>query len=374
LLSVSAKWARALTTSHGLVSKVNALYGGSLVAEGIPFVSGSVKVDRGSETRRSLSLTVADPRQFPRTETDLFGVYGQQLYVERGIQYLDGSTESVPLGTFVITNVSGDVHTGPLSIEAAGLEILLKRALFGSATSTKGISNAAAFISAQILDTIPTAGFVDRSSSGGQVLATKTWDAGTDKWAALTEVALSVGAELFCDAYGTFVLADIPSVKDSNPTVVWDVSAGESGVMVSAEQSLSSDEVYNRVTVVGENSEDNKPPVSATVSITDSTDPLRYGGPFGKVVKRVSSSLVTTNSQANAMALALLRKGRAPNRSVSVSAVPNPALDAGDWIRVDYGPGILPELHLVNAFEVPLSSDGGAFTIDTIGGRDEDQA
>jgi hypothetical protein len=40
---------------------------------------------------------------------------------------------------------------------------------------------------------------------------------------------------------------------------------------------------------------------------------------------------------------------------------------------VDYGPGIDPELHLVNAFDVPLSTDGGAFNIDTIGGRDEDQ-
>jgi hypothetical protein len=355
------------------VSKVNALYGGSVVAEGIPFVSGSVKVDRGSETRRSLSLTVADPRQFPTTETSLFGVYGQQLYVERGIQYLDGSTESVPLGIFVITSVSGDVHTGPLSIEAAGLEILLKRALFDGATSTKGARDAAAFIKTQIEATIAGASFVDRSSSGGTVLATKTWDAGTDKWAALSEVAVSVGAELFCDAYGTFVLTDIPSVKTSSPTVVWDVSAGESGVMVSAEQSLTSDEVFNRVTVVGENAEDNKPPVSATISITDSQDPLRYGGPFGKVEKRVSSSLVTTTSQASAMALALLRKTRAPNRSVSLSAIPNPALDAGDWIRVDYGPGILPELHLVNSFEVPLSSDGGAFNIDTIGGRDEDQ-
>ncbi|WP_369190155.1 DUF5047 domain-containing protein [Streptomyces sp. R08] len=371
MLSVSSKWAGALTSSHGISTKVNVLYGGSILAEDISFVDGSVKVDRGSETRRSLSLTIADPRQFPKAETDLFNVYGQELYVERGIRYLDGSTERVPLGTFVITDISGDMHTGPLNIEAAGRELLLKRALFGSATNTKGFVSAAAFIRTSIANVLPSASFVDRSTVGAVGLATKTWDAGTDVWSALAEVATSVGGELFCDAYGTFVLVDIPQVANVPVTAVWDVSAGANGVMVSASVKLTASDVYNRVVVVGENAEDNKPPVSGTATITDSTDPLRYGGPFGQVTYRYSSSLVTTSTQANATAVALLAKKRQANRSVSLSAVPNPALDAGDWIRVNYGPVASPELHLVQSFTVPLSVDGGAFDIDTVGGHDD---
>lgn len=369
MLSVSSKWARALTADHGLAVKVNALYGGSVVAQDIPFVDGAVRVDRGSDVRRSLSLAIAAPASFPFGPTDRYGVYGQRLYVERGIRYIDGSTELVPLGQFVITNVSGNIHTGPLTIAAAGQEILLKRTLFETATSTSGYASAAAFIAFHIPNALPGASFVNASTNGATAIATKTWDSGTDVWTALTEVATSVGAELFCDAYGTFRLVNVPDVATASP--VWDVTTGSRGVMVSADVSLSSDDVFNRVVASGENAEDNTPPVRATATITDPADPLRYGGPFGKVTKAYSSSLITNASKAQSAANAQLSKYRAPNRTVNLSTVPNPALDAGDCIRVNYGPGISPELHIVQSFSVPLSTENGAFTIATVGGRDE---
>lgn len=369
---VSARWGPALATDHGLATRVNVLYDGALVAEDIPFVDGSISVDRGSDVRRSLSLTIANPADFPTSETALYGVYGQTLYVESGITYLDGSSELVPCGHFVITQVSGNIHTGPLTITATGLEILLKRAVFETATSTRGFANAAAFINTQLQAVIPGVSFVDASSAGSSSLATKTWDAGQEVWPALVEVATSVGAELYCDANGSFRLVDIPDIETAVP--VWDVSAGEYGVMVSADMAVTADEVYNRVVVSGENTEDDTPPVSAEAKIT--TGPLRYGGPFGKVTKAYSSSLITSGSQAYATAIALLRKYQAPNRTVTLSTIPNPALEAGDCIRVDYGDTapVPAELHLVQSFSVPLSVDGNAsFTIETVSGREENE-
>jgi len=368
--TVSARWNPALATDHGLISKVNVLYGGSVVAEDIPFVDGSVTVDRGSDVRRQLSLTIADPADFPLTETARYGVYGQTLYVESGITYLDGSSELVPCGLFVITQVSGSIHTGPLSITAVGQEILLKRAVFETATSTKGFASAAAFIGTQIAAVVPGASFVNASTNGAGAIATKTWDVGQDVWSALVEVANSVGAELYCDANGTFRLVDVPNIDAAVP--VWDVSAGEYGVMVSAEMTTTSDDVFNRVIASGENTEENKPPVSATATIT--TGPLRYGGPFGKVTKTYQSSLITNGSQAAQTANALLRKYQAPNRSVTLGTIPNPALEAGDCIRVNYGDTAPapPELHLVQSFTVPLSvGSSGGFTIQTVSGKDD---
>ncbi|WP_328546786.1 DUF5047 domain-containing protein [Streptomyces platensis] len=368
--SVSSKWLPALTTDHGLSTKVNVLYNGSIVAEDIAFSDGSVSVDRGSDVRRSLSISIADPAQFPVNATDKFAVYGQRLYVETGIQYLDGSVERVPAGTFVITSVSGNIHTGPLSITASGLEILLKRALWDSATSTKPYANAAAFLAFHIPDTIPGASFVNASTNGAvTALATKTWDANTDKWSAMREVADSVGCELFCDAAGTFRLVDIPDPLNVAVTPVWDVSTGDYGVMVSATMELTSDGVFNRVVVSGENSADNKPAVKATATITATSDPLYYGGPYGRVTKAYSSSLVTSTAQAQATANALLAKYRAPNRTVTLEAVPNAALDAGDRIRVNYGAAALPEIHVVHSFSIPLSVAGGGFTINTVSGK-----
>lgn len=368
---VSAKWAPALATDHGLSVKINVLYDGAVIAEDVAFADGSVRVDRDSETRRSLSLSIADPSAWPASPTDTWNVYGQQIYVERGITYLDGTSERVPLGTFAITSVSGNIHTGPLAISAAGLEILLKRAVWDTATSTASFDSAADFIATVIADTVPGAGFVDESTSGEDPLATKTWDANSDKWAALAECATATGAELFCNANGTFILADIPDPDDVDADPVWTVSAGEGGVMVSADMERSSDGVYNRVIVTGENAEDGAEPVWAEARITDPDDPLVYGGAFGQVTKPYSSSLVTSEVGAQGTANALLRRYRAPNRTVSLESVPNPALDAGDRIRVVYGAAHLPELHTVQSFDVPLSVDGG-FTIATISGKSED--
>lgn len=372
MLAVSAKWLPALTTDHGLSVKVNVLYDGAVVAEDIDFADGSITVDRGSETRRALSLTIADPSEFPISATDKFSVYGQQLYVEGGITYLDGSTERVPLGLFVITNVSGNIHTGPLNISGAGLELILKRALWDNATSTATFATVASFISYHVTDTIPSATFVDRSTRGGEAIATKTWDAQNDKWSALDEAAKAVGAELFCDANGTFVLDDIPDPDDANAPVAWDVDTGENGVMVSADMTLTAEAVYNRVVVTGENAEDGAPPVVGEAKITATSDPLYYGGPFGKVSKSYSSSLITTSAMAIGTAAALLRKYRSPNRTVSLETVPNMALDAGDRIRVNYGEAHTPEIHIVNNFSIPLSVTGESFAIETVSGKDDE--
>lgn len=367
--TVSAKWLPALATDHGLSVKVNVLQGGSVTAEDIAFADGAVRVDRGSETRRSLSLTIADPSEYPVTSTDKFAVYGQQIYVESGLVYLDGSVERVPVGTFVVTSVSGNIHTGPLSITATGLEILLRRALWDTATSTGGYASAAAFLDFHIKDTIPGASFVDTSTSGATAIASKTWDRNSDKWSALSEVATSVGAELFCDANGTFRLVDIPDPNNVAIAPVWDVKAGEAGVMVSAVMELSAEGVYNRVVASGENAEDNKPPVSAEAKVTDTNDPLYYGGNFGKVSYAYSSSLITNTNQAQSTANALLRKARGANRTVTLEAVPNAALDAGDRIRVVYGDAHDPEIHIVDNFEIPLTVNGGNFTIATVSGK-----
>lgn len=366
---ISARWLPALATDHGISARIDVLYNGATLATDIAFESGSVKVDRGSDVRRSLSLTVADPSQFPVNPTDSYAVYGQRLYVERGLTYLDGTTERVPVGTFVITSISGNIHTGPLTIQGAGLEILLKRALWETAQSTAGYVSPAAFMSFHIPDTIPGASFVDSSTGGAGALPSKTWDSNTDKWAALSDIATAIGAELFCDANGTFRLVDIPDPNNLTVPPVWTVNTGSAGVMVSATMQLSADGVYNRVVVSGENTGDNAAPVSAEAKITDPLDPLRYGGPFGKVTKAYSSSLITTATQASAAANGLLTKYRAANRAVTLETVPNPALDAGDRIRVDYGSAHLPEIHIVHSFDIPLTATGSAFTIETVSGK-----
>ncbi len=366
---VSERWAPALASSHGIEIQVDILYGGTTVAENIPIVDGSVSVDRGSDVRRSLSLTVPDPSVFPRVETDPYAPYGQQLYVRRGVRYLDGSVEWVPLGFFVLEEIEGDVHTGPLSIVAPGLESLIQAQPFLTATSTHLAPDVNTFLFTQLNEVIPGVSYEDRTATAGSSpIATASWDMDADRWSALQQVARSHGCELFVDTQGTFVLADIPDPLTA--TIDWTVNAGDGGVMVSAERGLSADGVFNRVVARGGNVSDNVPPVSAAATVTDALDPLRYGGPFGRRTYSYQSELIVDVVQAQRTADALLRAVRAPNSTLTVESVPNPALDAGDCIRVVYGNGRPPELHIVQSFTVPLTV-GGAFEIKTRSGREE---
>ncbi|MFJ9408581.1 DUF5047 domain-containing protein [Streptomyces sp. NPDC101393] len=365
---VSDRFLPALASAHGSVVQVDVLYDGDVVSADIAITDGSVSVDRGSDIRRAASVTVPDPSVFPHLETDPFAPYGQELYIQSGIRHLDGSTELVPLGFFVITEVSGNVHTGPLTIEAQGREYLVKAEPFTVPTSTNTFATVAAFVEDAILDAIPSASFVDDSTHGVDSIPTTTFDTSKDRWAALQECAKSIGAELFVNAEGTFVLTDVPDPLVQ--PIVWDVTTGASGVMVSAARSLSADGVYNRVVATGENAADNVAPVMGEWTISDPTDPLRYGGPFGRRTKMFSSDLITSGAKAITAARALLLVYRSPNQTLELGTVPNPALDAGDCIRVAYANGDPPELHVVQSFDVPLAV-GGQFTINTVSGRED---
>ena len=361
MYSVSDRWAPALASSHGVAVQVDLLYDGAVVQRNIRITDGMVTVDRGAEVRRSLRLSLPDPSVLPELPTDFFSPFGYQLYVQRGIRYLDGSVEMVPLGYFAIQSISGDLRTGPLEIQAPGLESLIQQAPFEVAVSTSGAQTAAAFIATQLAAVDPSLDLVDTSSGGASLLPRVTYDAGTDRWKTLREVATSVGAELFVSADGTFVLADIPEPSDE---FVWTVAARET--LVAASAGWSADGVYNRVVVYGENVSESAPPVYAIAEISDSADPLHVGGPFGLRVYTHRSNLVTTTLQAEALASRLLPQVSALHRSVRVSSVPNPALDAGDRIRVVYG-SRPPELHTVQRFDVPLRP-GGDFVIETASG------
>lgn len=367
MFPVSEKFLSALTTSHHMRVSVSAYYDDVETVPDVWIVDGDVHVDAGSEIRRTLSLSIPNPADFPTLETDPYSVYGQQLFVQRGITYLDGSHEMVPLGFFVIDNISGDVHQGPLTISAASRESLIKAQPFEGPTSTSGLAHTRAFVQREIQAVLPGADVVDTSTYGTLPIATATWDTDADRWAAIREAAASIGAEVFEDVAGTFRMRDRPDPDTATP--VWSVNAGERGVMVSADRSLTSDGVVNRVIARGENTADDVPPISSTASITDPTDPLRYGGPFGRRTHAYSSQLITSATKADSAARAELIRRRAPNASVDLTAIPNPALDAGDCIRVVYGNGRPPELHIVQKLTIPLDV-AGVLSIGTVSGRE----
>jgi hypothetical protein len=128
---------------------------------------------------------------------------------------------------------------------------------------------------------------------------------------------------------------------------VADVAAGEGGVLVDAGESLDRSGVYNGVLVVGQATAVTG---SFAVLVVDSepSSPARWGGPFGKVLRVEQTNAIQTATQGAIMGEALLNDGLGLSRSLTLAAAPNPALEAGDTVRVVFGDGRV-ETHLLDA-------------------------
>ncbi|WP_369147048.1 DUF5047 domain-containing protein [Streptomyces sp. R44] len=367
MYAVTPAFLAALATSHRMVVTVDAYYGGALVASGIPVADGSVTVDRGSKTRRSLSLTVADPALLPWDANDTLAAYGQELVIKRGIRYPNGDEELVPLGTFRINEPAGDTLLGPVTITGTSAEAAIIDDRFQAPTSSRGYAGCFSAIDALIHQTLPTATVVNLTAGGrNPALAVAQWDAGADRWDAIVQIATAMQAEVFVDALGRFVVADRPNVLSGS--VAWDIAEGEGGTLMSSARTMSRAGVYNAVLATGENTAAGTAPVSAVARDTNPLSPTVWGGPFGKVTKTISSPLWTTVAACQAAADYALIEATAPNVQTSINSLPNPALDAGDVIRLIHAGR--KELYLVQSLNIPLTVSGN-FAV-SLRGRKED--
>jgi len=166
---------------------------------------------------------------------------------------------------------------------------------------------------------------------------------------ALQVLALAAGCEQYFSPEGDYVFA--PPAGQTEP--VWMVDAAAHGVMVGADESLSRTGVFNGVLFQGQNAASDAP-VAALVVDDDPASPTRWGGPLGKVARIEQSSAVQTPEQAAIAAETLLARRLTLQRSLTVSAAPNPALEAGDVISVLFPDGRL-ERHLIDTVRLGLA-------------------
>lgn len=359
----STRFIPALAYSHRIATLVELIRTDG-TTEVLEHTGGSVTVDRAQSPRRTCTVSLADPSLIPRAPADKLSVYGAKLRVSRGITYGDGSTELAPIGFFRLDQVTGDPDTGPVTITGSGLEAAIIDDQFKVPTTIAAATTAVTGITQLIQATLPGATVISRATNAA--VGTMTWDAQTSRWDACQALATAIGAEVYCDAGGTFVIAPLPDLTGSS--VVWEVAAGEGGVMVSANRGMSRAGVYNSVTAYGENVVDGAPPVSATAEDTDPTSPTYVGGPFGRVVgDDYTSATLTTTALCQAAAAQLLKTALKPNATCDLTSLPNPLLEPGDVLRAIYADSSR-ELHQVASFEIGLGV-ADAFTMATIAAK-----
>jgi hypothetical protein len=363
MYSVSTRFLQTIAESHTPIVVVQ-LFKTDATVEVLDVTGGSVTVDRGQAVRRTCTVTSPDTSLIPHTAADKAATYGAQLRISRGVKYADSTVELVPLGIFRLDSVTGDPDNGPVTLTGNSLEIAVSDDKFTvpyKATAGSAIAN----ITSLITRSLPGASVSATASDA--TLGPRTWDVQGDPWAAVQELATGMGAEVYADPDGVFMISVLPDPLTATP--VWTIGAGEGGVYVKANRGMSADKVYNAVLASGENTEANAASVSSLVTDADTSSPTYWGGPFGRRPMFYSSAVLTTTAACTAAATYKLRTTVAPNATANLTSLPNAALAPGDVIRVLYPDGS-KELHQVQSLTVPLGP-GSDFTVATISGKED---
>lgn len=360
---VSIRFLPRLAESHQVLTRVQLFLADGRVLD-LEHTGGSVLVDRAQAIRRTCTVTVADVSLIPRTPSDQLATYGARLRILRGVSYGGpNDVELVPIGLFRLDEAGGDLTDGPVTLTGKDLAVIVQDDKF--LTPYKATGTVVGAITALIQRSIPDATVLSLITD--TPIGSRTWDVEADPWAAVQEIAAAAGAECYANADGVFVISALPDLLTTDP--VWAVEASEGGVYIRGSRSMSSDGVYNGVLARGENTESNTAPVSYLATDNDPSSPTYWGGWFGHRPTVYSSSTLTTVNACAAAANLKLAAAKAPNASGDFSSLPNPALEAGDVLRVLHPDGTR-ELHQVASFTVPLD-EGGDFPITTISAKED---
>ena len=373
---VSQRFLDSLDGSHEMVARARILEGSrqfSLdpVGQEVPILDGDVKISRTADVKRTLSLTI------PGEYWDLVQPYGNEVFVERGIDFGDGTQEYVPLGYFRIQDVEQDrAPRGPITLDGRdrNAQLLDHRrpypiALPSGATHRQVFQ---ALLNAQLIGGDLFA-YLPWGSGGFSVTLPITWTGynpdtvtlnGTQVWEQsayefLAKLAESLESVLVFVEDGSLEVAlrDAPLTEDP----VWTVRAGEGGNLLRTGRKVTRDGVYNSVTAYGS---DPAAPTGYQIANNASGGPLQWNGLFGHVMRYYASPLLRTGAQATAAAGTVLGRYSALPLSSEIEVVPNPALRPNDLVRLE-PIGMDPVVRQVDTVTIPLVN-GPTSTLDMI--------
>lgn len=357
--AVSDTFLSTLRGSHKAVHRARVC---STFQTGVDPVGTEVKIEEGNvvssstaKIRSTLAITLNE--EWPVNADGLLAPYGNEIFVERGIEYSPGRTEWVGLGYFRIdTPEQDETPSGLIDIAAPdrmqGIvdgRFLTPRQF--SSTLTRGD-----VVNTLITEVYPAAVIEWDSSSVRDAALGRTIVADQDRYQTLYDLVTSLGKIGYFDYRGIFVVRS-PAVVTGTPS--WTIDAGSNGVLVKMSRAITREGIYNVVVASGE-ATDTLPPSWAAVADVSPASPTRYGGRFGPVPRFYSSSFITSTSQARDAATTLLRKSLGLPYQVKLGHIVNPALEPDDVIEVRYpsgGSGFRTEVHIADTVTIPLTPE-----------------
>lgn len=353
---VSDAFLRTLVGSHRVFSRVRVCTsfqtGVAPTGQEITIVDGDVRADASADVRSSVELVTSGDGTWPTRPSGLLTPYGNELFVERGVNYGNGTIEVVSLGYFRINSVAQDDGPNGVIRLTAGDRMtgIVDARLVLPRQFTPGTSVETIF-TVLVREVYPSATIeFDFVASGSTINSAQVVE--EDRYGFLRDLAQSRGKIMYWDYRGVLRVESPP-----DPTVpVYEISSGRGGTLVRLERSLTRQGVYNAVVARGDTVDGSSQPVQALAVDDNVNSPTFWNGPFGRVPRFYYSSFLTTPSQALAAAQSILRRAVGLPYSINLDAVPNPALEPYDPIRI-----VMPDstdVHVIDSITIPLTSAG----------------
>jgi hypothetical protein len=348
---VSDAFKAALLTSERVVGQVT-VAGVTLTVDP---AGSSVTADRTAAVERTCTMVLMDPTDnlTPASASDLLHpLSGNEFTVSRGLEYADGTQETVPLGVFGINTSKIDDSTGDLVITLTGADRSYAMSCAKLANNYPiGSANLATALQTLFTARVPATMFnfaaLPYLTPSGTVLI-----AGDDPWAQAMALAKAAGCRLFYDESGVCTLIVFPDPQTS--PVTFDYAEGDRCTVTAGSRVLTRVGVFSHTVREGTG-----PSTSAAVRgewMDDNpVSPTYWQGPFGDVVDYQTSSLYTSNDQATAAAQAdgLASLGNA--ESAVIAAFPNPAHAPLDVIQVVRGRMQANAYYVMDSLTIPMS-------------------
>jgi hypothetical protein len=266
-----------------------------------------------------------------------------------------GTTTNIVSSSAVITRGGGQSGAGTtIVIHVTDLSRAIKRNVWAMPYTIPGGLNYADAAKAMVLDRLPSQTAFSLASTTRTLpqLVVFGMQQGGDPWQDISELAMAIGFEAFFDPSGVFVFRPVPDPRTGDPVWVFDEDANP--LVAEASRELSDEQTFNHIIVVGQSTSSSNP-VTAEAFDNNPHSPTYILGPYGEVTERLTFSTVTTQDQAKDVANALLNNSLGAADTVTITVVPQPALEPGDIVKVNISDVNVNGNYMINSMTTSLS-------------------
>src|SRR6478672_11027745 len=109
MITVSDQFLKAVRAPHGVAYEVTCQPADGSPEFELPFLDGTITIDRTAVHRRRLDITLSDPTLYPSGSSAPFNVYGSTITASRGIRFANSLREMVQLGIYRIEDAARDL-------------------------------------------------------------------------------------------------------------------------------------------------------------------------------------------------------------------------------------------------------------------------